>query len=152
MWQDVWGRRDKTLLYVIPPEYYARQEALAYQLPHITVIDWKAEFLNSINQTQRFLNLSAAGELNRLKQFSETRKGILCLINTEYALSRFDRQERELFWRGLWTDFPYSKSIIVFTVLDTPELLPGGMDFELWEAGGRVKRPFESVGGEGKDV
>jgi hypothetical protein len=143
VWQEIWGKRNKTLLYLVPPNLYGRQEAVAYQLPSVNVIDWREEFLRTVRPDQRHLNLTVQGELERLKQYSDERGGILCFINTEYMLTRFDRSEREAFWRGLWSDFPYCQSVIVFSVLDSPELLPTGINFEQWEASGRVIRPPE---------
>lgn len=141
MWQEIWGKRDKTVLYLVPPNLYARQEAVAYQLPSVSVIDWRAEFLRMVGPEQRYLNLTVQGEIDRLKWISDEKGGILCFINTEYMLTRLNRAEREAFWRGLWGDFPYSRSVLIFSVLDSPELLPAGINLEQWEAAGRVIRP-----------
>lgn len=141
--QDVWSKRDKTFLFLIPPEKYARQGTVVEELRSpITIVDWRANFLQSVQPEQRYLNLTVQEELNRLKNLSAKNKGkILCVINTEYALMRFNHDERQAFWRGLWTDFPYSDSAIIYGVLDTPELLPSRVEFEQWEAGKRVLRP-----------
>lgn len=141
--QDVWSRRDKTFLFLIPLEKYARQRSVADELwSPITIIDWRDNFLQSVQLEQRYLNLTVQGELNCLKNLSAKNKGeILCVINTEYALIHFSRDERQAFWRALWTDFPYSDSVIIYGVLDTPELLPLRVEFEQWEANKRVLRP-----------
>ncbi len=141
MWQDAWIRRDKTLLYLIPRDQFSRQEALAHQLPHANVVNWREEFLRTVRPSQRYLSLSVQGELDRLKQIGEIRKSILCFINNEYFLTRFNGPERAAFYRGLWSDFAHHQSIIVFTILDSVQLLPSGVELEQWEMSGRVKRP-----------
>lgn len=150
MWEDVWNRKDRALLLLIPTAEFARQEPFVHQLPHIRVIDWRMEFIRTLRPDQRFLNLRVQGELDRLKAWVNSNEGsILCVINTEYALTRFDFNERQLFWRGLWMDFPYSRSIVVFSVLDSPELLPSNL--EQWRAGRRIVDTYEFAGG-GIDV
>ena len=140
--RDVWSKRDRTFLFLVPPEKHVRQEALAYELhAAVNVIDWRAEFLRHAEPTRRYLNLSVQGELDRLKDLSRAHKGkILCVINTEYPLMRFNRHERQAFWRSLWMDFPYSDSAIIYTALDVPEVLPSPVEFEQWDASGRVMR------------
>lgn len=54
---------------------------------------------------------------------------------------RFDRHERQAFWRGLWTDFPHGESVIIYAALDSPELLPLSSEFARWESSKRVLRP-----------
>lgn len=139
---DVWSKRDRTFLFLVPPEKHARQEALAYELHSaVTVIDWRAEFLHHIEPERRYLSLSVQGELDRLKDLTRKYNGkILCVINTEYPLMRFNRHERQAFWRGLWTDFPYSDSAVIYTALAVPEVLPSPVEFEQWDVGGRVLR------------
>jgi hypothetical protein len=139
---DVWSKRDRTFLFLVPPEKHARQEALAYELhPAVTVINWRTEFLRHADPARRYLSLSAQGELDRLKDLSRAHKGkILCVINTEYPLMRFNRHERQTFWRGLWTDFPYSDSAVIYTALAVTEVLPSPVEFELWDVNGRVLR------------
>lgn len=137
---DAWNKRERTFLFLVPAEKYIRQQALAYEQPgSITVINWREEFLRHIEPTQRFLSLSVQGELNRLKDLSRTyKRKILCVINTEYPLMRFNRHERQAFWRGLWTDFPYNDSVLIYTALDVPEVLPPPAEFEEWNLSGRV--------------
>jgi len=146
MWEEVWNRKDRTLLLLIPTTDFDRQEAFVHQLPLVRVIDWRAQFLEGLRPGQRYMNLSVQNELDRLKGWVKSSEGcILCVIHTEYPLTRFSRNERQLFWRGLWTDFPYSSSIVVFTVLDSPELLPDNL--EQWKANDRlrlVNRPAEA--------
>ena len=122
------------------------QESFVHRLPHVRVIDWRKEFLKAVRPGQQFLNLKAQSELDRLKACVKSNEGsILCTINTEYALTRFDPNERQTFWRGLRTDFPYCKSIIVFGVLNSPELLP--CDLEQWRTSSRLVNPEEFAGG-----
>jgi hypothetical protein len=141
--KEAWKKRDRTFLFLIPPEKYARQRAFVDELrPAVTIVDWRANFLQSVLPKQRYLNLTVQSELSRLKDLSVQHKNkYLCMINTEYALMRFKPDERETFWRGLWTDFPYSDSVIIYTVLNTLELLPQRVEFEQWEANGRVLCP-----------
>jgi hypothetical protein len=102
--------------------------------------------LKAVRPDQKFLNLRAQSELDRLKAWVKSNEGsILCVINTEYALTRFDPNEREAFWRGFRTDFPYCKSIIVLGVLHSPELLP--CNLEQWRASGRLVILDEFAGG-----
>lgn len=140
--RDVWSKRDRTFLFLVPPEKHARQQALAYELHGaIVVLDWRAEFLRHVETTRRYLNLSVQGELDRLKDLSRAHNGkILCVINTEYPLMRFNRHERQAFWRGLWTDFPYSDSVLIYAALDVPEVLPSPVELEQWDASGRALR------------
>jgi hypothetical protein len=146
MWEEVWNRKDRTLLLLIPTAEFARQEPFVRQLPHVRVVDWRKEFLQTLRPDQRFLNLRVQSELDRLKVWVKSNEGsIICVINTEYALSRFDPNERQLFWRGLWLDFPYCTSIVVFSVLDSPELLP--CNLEQWRASRRLVNPDEFAGG-----
>jgi phospholipid N-methyltransferase len=139
---DVWSKRDRTFLFLVPPEKHARQEALAYELhSSVTVIDWRTEFLRHIEPARRYLSLSVQSELDRLKDLSRTHKGkIVCVINTEYPLMRFNRHERQAFWRGLWMDFPHSDSAIIYTAFNVSEVLPSPVEFEQWDLSGRVLR------------
>lgn len=136
MWQDLWEWRDKTLLFLIPKHLYASQELFARRLPAVSIIDWREEFLRTVQLEQKYLNLSVQTELDRIKTWSETKAQSILCINTEYALTRFTYNQLQMFWRGLWRDFPYSKSIIIYGVLDSPELLPDNL--EQWKASNRV--------------
>jgi hypothetical protein len=140
---DALSKRDRTFLFIVRPEQYKRQEALAYELhTAVTVVDWREEFLSEAQPGQNYLNLSVGGELDRLKKLSRLhRDKILCVINTEYPLTRFNRHDRQTFWRGLWTDFPYSDAVIIYVSLDVEEVLPSPVELERWEASGRVLRP-----------
>lgn len=140
---DALNKRDRTFLFIVRPEQYKRQEALAYDLhTAVTVVDWREEFLSEAQPGQNYLNLSVGGELDRLKKLSRLhRDKILCVINTEYPLTRFNRHDRQTFWRGLWTDFPYADAVIVYASLDVEEVLPSPVELERWEASGRVLRP-----------
>ena len=59
----------------------------------------------------------------------------LAAMNTAVA------HDRQAFWRGLWTDFPYSDAVIIYVSLDVDEVLPSPVELERWEASGRVLRP-----------
>lgn len=140
MWQSIWNWRDKTFLFLIQQHEYKRQESLARRLPHIHIINWRDEFLLTAQPEQKYLNLSVQGELDRIKMWSESNpQSILCIVDTDYALMRLTYEHRQMFWRGLWSDFPYSKSIILYTVLNSLELLPD--NFEQWETSKRIIRP-----------
>lgn len=137
MWQDFRNKRDHSVLCLIPQKEYAKQEIIVHNLPHITVVDWRNEFLNSTRPEQRHLNLNLDVEINRLKQWSELRAGtVLCIINTEYFLTRLTSEERQVFWQRLQRDFAYSKSIIIYCTLDVRELLPNNL--EQWEINSRI--------------
>lgn len=139
MWSRFQHSRECTLILLIPPSRFARQEEFVYEkLDAIdAVLDWRAEFLSAVKPTQRYLNLSVRGEVQRLKEVSAVRAGqALCIINTEYALARFGSDERQEFWRALWADFPYNQSILIYAALDSPALLP--FNLERWKAAGRV--------------
>ena len=138
MWQELWARRDRTALYLVPPEKYNQQEYLAHLLPHVKVIDWREEFLQTATPTQRYLNLSVKSELDRIRKIGDSAKRVFCLINNEYFLTRLTARDRQRFWLGLWNDFPHTTGIIVFSVLDTPELLPDKIDLENWRKRGRL--------------
>jgi hypothetical protein len=133
--------RERTLLLLVPPERFARQEEFVYEkLSAISVLDWRAEFLQTVKTGHKHLNLSVRGEVERLKEASAARPGqTLCVINTEYALTRFSYDERQEFWRALWGDFPYNESILIYSALDAPALLP--LHLERWKAAGRVLPP-----------
>lgn len=142
MWRTRFqGRRDRTLLMLVPPARYARQrEFVCERLSGLVLFDWRAEFLKTVQPEQRYLNLSVRGEVERLKQASVARKGdTICFINTEYALAHFSYDERQEFWRALWGDFPYSDAILIYAALNTRELLP--FDLEQWQQAGRVLSP-----------
>lgn len=141
MWERLEGRRDSTTLYVIPRKLYARQAELASDIPRVLIVDWRVKFLSGVTPTQRNLSLSVQSELYRLKALSEECTGFLCLINTEYLLSRFGQDARESFWRGLMSNFPYNPCVIVFTVLDSPELLPSSAILRQLQESGRLIRP-----------
>lgn len=139
MWQDFRNKRELSVLCLIPQKEYAKQKILVNHLPHITVIDWRNEFLASTRPEQRHLNLNPNAEINRLKQWSELRPGkVLCIINTEYFLTRLASEERQIFWQRLQRDFVYSKSILVYCALDVPQLLPDNL--EQWEISNRIIR------------
>lgn len=139
MWQTKFlYSRERTLILPIPPERYARQEDFVHeQLSGISILDWRAEFLKTVKPEQRYLNLSVRNEVQWLKEVSARQRGyMLCLINTEYALTRFNDDERQEFWRSLWGDFPYNEAILIYSALDVPTLLP--FDLEQWKRAGRV--------------
>lgn len=117
-----------------------KQKSLARQLSYVSqVIDWREQFLNSRRPAQSFLNLTGQGELDRLKAWTEYyNRTILCVVNNEYALSRLSYTERQLFWQGLWSDFPYAKSVLIYAVLDSQEILPSNLD--QWQASERLIR------------
>lgn len=133
--------RERTLILPIPPELYARQEDFVHEhLSGISILDWRAEFLKAVKPEQRYLNLSVRNEVQSLKEVSARQKGhTLCLINTEYALTRFSYEERQEFWRSLWGDFPYNEAILIYSALDVPALLP--FDLEQWKEAGRLLPP-----------
>jgi hypothetical protein len=146
MWGEIWNRKDRTLLFLIPTSEYRHQLSYATRLPHVRVVDWREEFLNDVHPGQKFLNVRAQSELDRLKEWVKSDEGrILCVINTEYSLTRLDPNEREAFWLGFRTDFPYCKCIIVFGVLHSAELVPSNLD--QWRAAGRVVKLDEFAGG-----
>ncbi len=133
--------RERTLILPIPPERYARQEDFVHEhLSGISILDWRAEFLKTVTPEQRYLNLSVRNEVQWLKEVSARQKGhTLCLINTDYALTRFSDDERQEFWRSLWGDFPYNEAILIYSALAVPTLLP--LDPEKWKKAGRVLPP-----------
>jgi len=133
--------RERTLILPIPPERYARQEEFVHEhLSGVSILDWRAEFLKTVKPEQRYLNLSVRDEAQWLKKVSARQKGhTICLINTEYALTRFSYDERQEFWRTLWGDFPYNEAILIYSVLDVPDLLP--FDLEPWKRADRVLPP-----------
>jgi len=133
--------RERTLILPIPPERYARQEEFVHEhLSGVSILDWRAEFLKTVKPEQRYLNLSVRDEAQWLKKVSARQKGhTICLINTEYALTRFSYDERQEFWRMLWGDFPYNEAILIYSVLNVPDLLP--FDLEPWKRADRVLPP-----------
>jgi hypothetical protein len=133
--------RERTLILLIPPERYERQEEFVHEhLSGISIFDWRSEFLKTVKPEQRYLNLSVRGEVQRLKDVSALQKGhTLCVINTEYALTQFSYDERQEFWRALWGDFPYNEAILIYSALAVPALLP--LDLEQWKQAGRVLPP-----------
>jgi hypothetical protein len=133
--------RERTLILPIPPERYARQEEFVHEhLSGVSILDWRAEFLKTVKPEQRYLNLSVRDEAQWLKKVSARQKGhTICLINTEYALTRFSYDERQEFWRTLWGDFPYNEAILIYSALDVPDLLP--FDLEPWKRADRVLPP-----------
>ncbi|HEX9005524.1 MAG TPA: hypothetical protein VGB07_36790 [Blastocatellia bacterium] len=142
MWQAKFRySRERTLILPIPPERYMRQEDFVHEhLSGISILDWRAEFLRAVKPEQRYLNLSVHDEVQRLKLMSAAHKGhTLCLINTEYVLTRFSYEERQEFWRLLWGDFPHNEAILIYSALAVPMLLP--FDLEQWKKTGRVLPP-----------
>ncbi len=133
--------RERTLILLIPREYYARQKEFVYEhLSGVGILDWRAEFLKTVKPEQRYLNLGVRDETQRLKEVSALQKWqTLCFINTEYALTRFSYDERQEFWCALWGDFPYNEAILIYSALDVPALLP--FDLEKWKKAGRVLPP-----------
>jgi len=133
--------RERTLILPIPPERFAQQEEFVHEhLSGVSILDWRAEFLKTVKPEQRYLNLSVRDEAQWLKKVSARQKGhTICLINTEYALTRFSYDERQEFWRTLWGDFPYNEAILIYSVLDVPDLLP--FDLEPWKRADRVLPP-----------
>lgn len=130
--------RERTLLLIVPPARYARQQEFVHEhISGVSILDWREEFLKAVKPEQLYLNLSVRGEVERLKRASVTRKGeAICFINTEYALTRFTYDERQDFWRAMWGDFPYSDAILIYATLNTPALLP--FDLEQWKKAGRI--------------
>lgn len=136
--QELRDRRDRTLIMLIPPQRCRHQAVFVHEhLDGFVLLDWRAEFLKTVRPEQRYLNLSVRGEVQRLKEAGAAhRHEMLCFINTEYALTYFDYDARQEFWRALWGDFPYNDAILIYTALDVPALLP--FDLEQWKQAGRV--------------
>src|SRR5262245_8700486 len=128
MWRkDFQYSRARTLILLIPPEHYTRQEGFVHERISgaVSILDWRKEFLNTVKPEQQYLNLSVSDEARRLKEVSVLqKKQTICFINTEYALTRFSYEERQDFWRSLWSDFPYNEAILIYSALDMPMLLP----------------------------
>ena len=140
-WKRFQSSRERTLILLVPPERHARQEEFVHEhLSGVSIVDWRAEFLKTVKPEQRYLNLSVRDEAQWLKEASARRKGqMFCVINTEYALTRFSYDERQEFWRSLWGDFPYNEAILIYSALAAHELLP--FDLEQWKKAGRVLPP-----------
>jgi hypothetical protein len=133
--------RERTLILLIPPERYGRQDEFVHEhLSGVSILDWREEFLKTVKPEHRYLNLSVRDEAQRLKEVSARHKGrALCVINTEYALTHFSYDERQEFWRALWGDFPYNEAILIYSALAVPALLP--FDLEQWKKADRVLPP-----------
>jgi hypothetical protein len=140
-WKRFQSSRERTLILLVPPERYARQEEFVHErLSGVSILDWRAEFFKTVRPEQRYLNLSVRDEAQWLKEVSARRKGqMFCVINTEYALTRFSYDERQEFWLSLWGDFPYNEAILIYAALAVPALLP--FDLEQWKKAGRVLPP-----------
>lgn len=139
MWQPDWTQRDRTILYIVPSTRFQEQEFLTYQLlPSATAVDWRKEFLAKVRPTQRRLGLTVASEIERIRRIGNSAQRVFSIINTEYFLAHFTEREREQFWLALWSDFPHLTGIIVFSVLNTPALLPDKLDLENWRKDGRL--------------
>jgi hypothetical protein len=150
MLKDLWARRDKTALYLIPPQKYHLQHLFGSRLPQVEIIDWRERFLQDLAPSQRYLNLSVKGELDRIRKIGNTKEKAFCLINNEYFLAYLSTKQRRQFWQGLWNDFPYLEGVIVFTVLDSPEILPDKIDLRRWKKQGRLFSS-ENIFTESKD-
>lgn len=140
IWKPDWTRRGKTHVYVVPRQRYGEQELLAYALaPSAVVVDWRKDFLDTMREGQKRLNLTIASETARLRRIGNSKdKRILALINTEYMLARFDEDERRRLWLSLRNDFPHLNGILLFTVLDAPQFLPDKATLNDWQADGRL--------------
>lgn len=144
MWHELSARRDKAVIYLVPPEQFQRQEFFARLWPFPTVIDWRQQFLETqVRPAQAFLNVSVESELKRLRTIGDSASKFFCFINNEYLLARWKTSQREQFWFALWNNFPHLQGIIVFTVLNTPELLPSKMELEQWRKHGRLFSPAD---------
>jgi hypothetical protein len=143
-WAEVWDKRDKTFLLLIPKEQFLDQKQVASFFSTATVIDWRDEFLLQVRKEQKRLDLSVQNEIDRIKFWSTRNTDkIILIINTEYLLTYFNNDDRQLFLLNLCNNFPYSKSIIVFCVLDSVELLPNKLEY--WEANGRILRLDKNI-------
>src|SRR5690349_2239825 len=101
MWERFWNERNRTLLLLIPKEKFAQQTNITNSFPHVFTIDWQHEFLNTVIPNQKKLNLTVQNELDRLKDWSNKRVGnVISIINTEYLLTYFNINQRQLFWRA----------------------------------------------------
>lgn len=143
-WTKVWDKRDKTFLLLIPKERFLEQKQVVSFFSAATLIDWREEFLLQIRKEQKRLDLSVQNEIDRIKFWSirNTNK-IILIINTEYLLTYFNNDDRQLFLLNLCNNFPYSESIIVFCILDSVELLPNKLEY--WETNGRVLRLDKNI-------
>ena len=138
VWQDLLARRDKTALYLVPAEDYRNQRELAARLSPDRIVDWAELFLSQASPTQRYLSVSAGGELDRLRAVANHSETVSCVVNTEYFLARLTTRERRDFWQGLWSDFPHTTGAIVLTVLDSQEILPDKIDLQIWKQHNRL--------------
>lgn len=138
MWNDLWTLRDKTALFLVPPEKYREQAEIAGRLPSATVVDWREVVLGDVKPSQRFLNTSVDTELARIRKIADSGGETICLVNTEYFLARFSPEERGRFWRGLWGSFPHTASAVVLFVLNSAEIVPDKLDLAAWEQQGRL--------------
>lgn len=141
MWKPDWTRRDRTSLYLVPPEKFDKQEILSYQLlPSVAIVDWRKEFLSSVRSTQKRLGITVRSEIERLQAICNSDRRVFSIINTEYFLAHFTEGEREQFWLALWSSFPNLTGFLLFTVLDTPMLSPDKYTLDDWQKDGRLFR------------
>lgn len=141
MWKPDWTRRDRSNLYLVPPEKYDRQDFYSKQLlPSAAVIDWREEFLRSARPTQKRLGVTVRSEIERLQAICNSERRVFSIINTEYFLARFNERERGQFWTALWSSFPNLTGFLIFIVLDTPMLAPDKYVLEDWQKDGRLFR------------
>jgi hypothetical protein len=141
MWKPDWTRRDRSNLYLVPPEKFDQQEFLTRQLSASAVIyDWREEFLKTVRPTQKLLGVSVRSEIERLQKVCNSGRQVFSIINTEYFLAYFDERMREQFWLSLFYDFPNLTGFIIFTVFDTPTLAPDKLVLEEWQKDGRLFR------------
>jgi hypothetical protein len=139
MWKPDWTRRDRSHLYIVPREKYLEQETLTYALaPSAKIVDWRAEFLNTVRPTQKRMGLTIDGEIKRLQKIVNTEKRIFSIINTEYMLAGFDEERREQFWLSLWKNFPNLSGILLFTVINAPAFLPDKLTLADWKSDNRL--------------
>lgn len=132
--------RDRTAFLLLPACDYRLQDRHARAIPGAEILDWRAEFLKGVRTGQRFLGITPASELDGLRRrCASCAAPALVVINTEYPLSYFSHADREAFSRGLWGDFPYSPTVLIYSMLDCAEFLP--RDAARWEASGRLLRP-----------
>lgn len=139
MIEQLWtSPRKRTALFLFPPELCGNQEELASNFSNCTVIDWLSNTLKKADDLQRFVNTNVDIEIDNIRQKADSERKVFCFINNEYFLARFDGEERKLFWQSLWKNFPHLNGIVVFFVLNSPEILPNNLDLESWKEEDRL--------------
>lgn len=126
---DFWYARHKSLILPIPPDDWGHAHNHAASLPNCTVLDWRQEVLQTVRPKQQRLRVSDQTEIERLSRWSEVYpRKLIAIVNTEYFLTKLNHRERDSFWRRLYRGTPHLSCIVVYVVLQIPELLPRNLD------------------------